>query len=150
MIKLIAIVDAKYGVAKQDKILWNFVDDLKFFRSKTMGFPIIMGSKTYFSLPHPPLDGRTNCVLSRHIEQLDGCFVFKSLEEAIKAYPDAWIIGGESVYNYALQNNFVRYALITLVHKDYKADQFINPEYLPSTHNKIFYSKDYEIREYLF
>lgn len=150
MIKLIAIVDAQYGLSKDGQILWSFADDLKFFKSKTIGYPVIMGTKTYFSLPNRPLDYRVNCVLSRHIKHINGCEVFSSLELAIDTYPDAWIIGGESVYNYALGNKLVKSAFITIVHKDYSADQFLSKTDLSLFYNTLCYNEEYEIREYIF
>lgn len=150
MIKLIAIVDAKYGLSKNGKIEWSFSEDLSFFRYKTIGQPVIMGSKTYFSLSNRPLEQRTNCVISHSITQLPKCIIFNSLESAVKAYPDTWLIGGESIYNYALSHNLVQYALVTVVHNDYGADQFLKSEYFPTTYNIIFYNQNYEIREYKF
>lgn len=130
--KLIAIVDADFGISKDEKIPWSFSRDLKFFKSSTMGSAVIMGRKTFLSLKKP-LEGRINCVISHSIKSHPGFVFFPSLEAAARKYPNAWLIGGGELYKYALEHDFINEAFITIVHKSYAADKF-----LPSSFFKCF------------
>jgi dihydrofolate reductase len=88
-----------------NRLPWRLPDDLKRFRTVTMGKPILMGRKTYESIGKP-LPGRTNIVLSRRRElALPGCVVVESIQAAIAAAGDAAelaVIGGAEVYAQAL------------------------------------------------
>lgn len=127
MIKIIAIVDADFGISKNGGIPWSFGEDLRFFREKTINQTIIMGRKTFFSLPHGPLKNRQNYVVSRKFKNMAGADkVFESLESAVASHPDSWIIGGASIFNYALAYGLVDYAIITKVKNRYDADTFLS------------------------
>lgn len=149
MVKLIACVDIDYGISKDGKIPWGFYEDLLFFRHKTLYQPVIMGRRTLESLPHGFLKDRINCVISHKLEVHGDVQVFDSLEEALRQYGDSWIIGGASIYNYALKNNLVDYALITLVKSKFNADKFLGRKYLQCfKKNIIFENKKYYIGEF--
>ena len=81
---------------------WHLPEDLARFRRLTTGAPVIMGRRTWDSLPERfrPLPGRTNLVLSRRPGDLPGATVVGSPEEALAAAGDAraWVIGGAQVY----------------------------------------------------
>lgn len=127
MIKIIAIVDADFGISKNGGIPWSFGEDLQFFREKTVNQTIIMGRKTFFSLPHGPLKDRQNCIVSRKFKSIpDADKIFESLESAITCHPDSWIIGGANIFNYALAHGLVDYALITKVKSRHGADTFLS------------------------
>lgn len=148
--KLIAVVDSDFGVSKNQDIPWIFDDDLKFFKKVTQNFAIIMGRKTFFSIKNVPLKNRINCVLSRTIKKLNGVLTFDSFEAALKQYKNAWIIGGAEIYNYALKNNLVDYAIITQVHKRFESDKFIERSFLELFKKKtLFTVKYYDITSYL-
>ncbi|MDR2723764.1 MAG: dihydrofolate reductase, partial [Holosporaceae bacterium] len=121
MIKLIAIVDAHWGISKNEQIPWSFSEDRRFFHKKTINSVVVMGKNTFFALGSP-LKGRENCIISRTMESVLGVCIFRSFGEIISKCNDFWIIGGAELYNYALKNNMVHYALITQVNEDYKAD----------------------------
>ncbi|MCL5746674.1 MAG: dihydrofolate reductase [Patescibacteria group bacterium] len=87
-ISIIAAIDEKRGIGKNGKLPWNIPEDLKRFREVTNGHPIIMGRKTWDSLPVRPLPNRYNVVITRnpefslersHLAKLTG-----SLKEAIE------------------------------------------------------------------
>ena len=90
-------------IGYQGALPWKLPRDLKHFRQLTWGKPIIMGRKTYQSLGRP-LPGRTNIVLSRHLEDLGpGCLVARDRGEALELAAatggsEAMIIGGGQVY----------------------------------------------------
>jgi dihydrofolate reductase len=95
-------------IGKNGDIPWNIPEDLKHFKELTMGNPVIMGRKTYESLPKRPLKGRLNIVLTRREDYIpEGAIVKHSLKEAIeyckeKGYEKIFIAGGHSVYKQAL------------------------------------------------
>jgi dihydrofolate reductase len=126
MIRLIAVVDSHWGISKNEEIPWSFRDDMEFFKKNTINSVVAMGKNTFFSLRSRPLKNRTNCVISNSTYETYGVKNFKSLEDVANEYDDFWIIGGSKLYNYALRNNLVDYAVITLVNQNYNADKFID------------------------
>lgn len=106
MISIIAAVDRRMAIGYQNKLLFWLPNDLKRFKSLTTGHTIIMGRKTFESLPKGALPNRRNIVLSsRAVTPCPGAEVFTNLEEALKhcsSDEEVFIIGGESVYRQAL------------------------------------------------
>ena len=107
----IIVAVAENGVIGRDGDLpWRISEDLKRFKVITMGHPIVMGRKTYESLPNGPLPGRQNVVISRqtnyqHDSLDDACLVCPSLTAARKLcgdYSELMIIGGAGLYAEAL------------------------------------------------
>ncbi|WP_156689604.1 dihydrofolate reductase [Mycobacterium sp. Marseille-P9652] len=87
-------------IGRGGDIPWRVPEDLVRFKQVTMGHTVVMGRRTWESLPAPvrPLPGRRNVVLSRRPDfAADGAEVMGSLEDALTD-PDTWIIGGEQVY----------------------------------------------------
>ena len=105
MISIIAAVDRKRGIGYQNRLLFWLPNDLKRFKALTTGNTIIMGRKTFESLPKGALPNRRNVVLSTQKDLIcPGTEVFPSLEEALSScQPDehVYIIGGASVYRHA-------------------------------------------------
>ncbi len=85
-------------------IPWDVPEDMIHFKNLTMGHTVVMGRRTWESLPASvrPLPGRRNIVLSRRTDfTADGATVVHDLDEALTA-PDIWIVGGEQVYTSAI------------------------------------------------
>lgn len=109
MIIVIAAV-AKNGVIGRDNALpWHLPEDLKHFKALTMGHAVIMGRKTWESLPAKfrPLPGRLNIVVTRDSEyKAEGASVVHSLEQAQKLgageAAQQFVIGGAELYAHAL------------------------------------------------
>lgn len=105
-ISIIVAVDRNMAIGFQNKLLFWLPNDLKRFKSLTMGNTIIMGRKTFESLPKGALPNRRNIVLSSNPNvECPGAEVFTSLEEALKHCQKderVYIIGGESVYRQAM------------------------------------------------
>ena len=104
-INIIAAVDRNRAIGKENKLLYWLPNDLKRFKLLTTGHTIVMGRKTFESLPKGALPNRRNVVVSRSVAELPGCDVYPSIDEALKscsAQEDVYIIGGESVYRQAL------------------------------------------------
>jgi dihydrofolate reductase len=105
MINIIAAVAQNNAIGYQNKLLYWLPNDLKRFKQLTTGHTIIMGRKTFDSLPKGALPNRRNVVISRSVQSLPGCDVYPSLGEALshcEADEDIYIIGGASIYEQAL------------------------------------------------
>ncbi len=112
---VIVSLDAEGGIAKEGAMPWHSSTDMKFFRQTTVGRGknvVIMGRKTYETIPHPPLQNRKCCVLSRTWNQSEhyAVSVYSSIPEVLadlgatrKRYDTIYLIGGESVYHQFLQ-----------------------------------------------
>lgn len=105
-ISIIAAVDRQMAIGFQNKLLYWLPDDLKRFKALTTGNTIIMGRKTFESLPKGALPNRRNIVLSTNPSaDCPGAEVFSSLEIALKNCTEdekVYIIGGESIYRQAM------------------------------------------------
>ena len=105
MISIIAAVAANRAIGNDNKLIYWLPDDLKRFKALTTGNTIIMGRRTFESLPKGALPNRRNIVLSRTQTCFPGCDVYASLDEALthcSKDEDIYIIGGASVYSQAL------------------------------------------------
>lgn len=111
-------------IGKDNKLLWHLPADLKFFKSTTMGSPIIMGRKTFESIGRV-LPGRKNIIISRNTElKIEGAEVYSSFEEMIKNcnVEKAFIIGGAEIYKLSMPH--VNEIYRTLVKSKFEADTF--------------------------
>ena len=105
---LIAGLGRNREIGRDNGLLWHLPGDLPRFKALTMGHAVIMGRKTWDSLPERfrPLPGRRNIVLSRQPAlQLAGAEVFRSLDEALAACAGddtVFVIGGAQIYAQAL------------------------------------------------
>lgn len=101
MITLIAAIDDNRLIGHDDKLPWHIPADFKHFKETTLGHPIVMGRKTYDSLPKRPLPGRTNLVVTR-APSIEGVRAFSTIQEALdeglRESPEVFVIGGQSIY----------------------------------------------------
>lgn len=106
MLSIICALAQNNAIGYNNRLLYRLSADLKRFKELTTGHTIIMGRKTYESLPKGALPNRRNIVLTRNSSaQYEGCEVFTSLQAALdacKPEEQVFIIGGESVYAEAL------------------------------------------------
>jgi dihydrofolate reductase len=106
MIAIIAAIDKNNALGFKNRLLFYLPDDLKRFKALTTGHTVVMGRKTFDSLPKGALPNRRNIVLSRSTKlELPGAEVYASLEEALQHCADneqVFIMGGASVYKQAL------------------------------------------------
>jgi len=125
MISIIVAASMNNVIGAQGNLPWRLSDDLKRFKSITMGKPIVMGRKTYESIGKP-LPGRQNIVITRQADfRAEGCGVVSSSDEAVSATGDAeeiMIIGGSQVYELFLPA--VGRLYLTRVHADIEGDVF--------------------------
>ena len=83
-INIIAAVAKNRAIGYKNDMVYYISEDLKRFKQLTMGHTVIMGRKTFYSLPKGALPNRRNIVLSRTETDFPGCDVYPSLEEALK------------------------------------------------------------------
>ncbi|MBR2448725.1 MAG: dihydrofolate reductase [Clostridia bacterium] len=125
--KAIVAVDKKWGIGKDNGLLFSIPADMKFFRETTAGKVVVMGANTLKSFPNGnPLKNRTNIVLSSKIKR-DDCIVINDIEKLIaeiKKYPkdDVYLIGGAMLYKTLLP--YCEQALVTKVDADGGAQVF--------------------------
>ena len=120
---------AANGVIGKDNTLpWHLPEDLAHFKRTTLGCPIIMGRKTWDSLPPKfrPLPGRLNIVVTRDTGFVaEGASVAYSLDAARDQCPpasDAWVIGGAQIYAQALP--LAHTVVVTEIARDFEGDAF--------------------------
>jgi len=120
---------AANGVIGKDNALpWHLPEDMAHFKRTTLGHPVIMGRKTWDSLPprFRPLPARVNIVVTRDAQwQADGALRASSLTQAVALCPegsDAWVIGGAQIYAAALP--LAETAVITEIGQDFEGDAF--------------------------
>jgi dihydrofolate reductase len=120
---------ARNGViGKDNQMPWHLPEDLAHFKRVTLGQPVIMGRKTWDSLParFRPLPGRLNIVVTRQTDwQADGALRAASIEEAMQLCgdaPDAWIMGGAEIYRQA--EPLASTAVVTEIDQDFEGDAF--------------------------
>ena len=107
-IVIIAAVARNRVIGKDNRLLWNIPEDMAHFKALTSGHTVIMGRKTWESLPprFRPLPGRRNIVISRQAHYAaPGAELAGSLENALKLASTAavvFVIGGEQIYTQAM------------------------------------------------
>ena len=107
MLNIIACISqTNRAIGYQNRLLYHIKSDLTRFRELTTGHAIIMGRKTYESLPNGALPHRRNIVVSNSMKEMEGCEVYPNLDAALKAAEgkteETFIIGGESIYRQSL------------------------------------------------
>lgn len=125
-------------IGNQGTLPWHIPEDLAYFNTVTRGAPVVMGSKTWLSLPDrfKPLPGRLNAVLTTDASLIPkilskGAVVFgdantPDIESVIRHFKDThrcphiWIIGGNSLYSQALP--YAHYAYVTEIDEEYPGD----------------------------
>lgn len=105
VINLIACIDRNGGIGYQNRLLFHIKKDMERFRLLTTGHTIVMGRKTYDSLPNGALPNRRNIVISKQDIHLAGCEVYHSMEEALLVCQEeeVFVIGGASIYEQTLK-----------------------------------------------
>jgi dihydrofolate reductase len=128
-ISIIVAVSTNGVIGKDNQLIWRLPDDLKRFKSLSLGHPIIMGRKTYESIGKP-LPGRTSIVITRNPEFFsEGIVVATSLGDAMEkarltGTPETFIIGGGNIYEQALPVSHKIY--LTEVHTEIEGDTFFH------------------------
>ena len=153
MLSIIACISKVHrAIGYKNRLLYAIPSDMTRFRMLTTGHTIIMGRKTFESLPNGALPNRRNIVISKTREQITGCEVCSSLEEALaarkeevgnkesvgnkktvgskEASDECFIIGGASIYEQALP--FADKLYLTIVEKEPEHSDTFFPEINPA------------------
>jgi dihydrofolate reductase len=115
-------------IGQNNQMPWHLPEDLAHFKRVTLGQPVIMGRKTWDSLParFRPLPGRVNIVITRQADwQAEGALRATSIEDAMRLcgdVPDAWIMGGAEIYRQA--EPLASTAVVTEIDADFEGDAF--------------------------
>ena len=103
-ISMIVARSRNHVIGRDNQMPWKISADLQFFKRVTMGFPVIMGRKTWESIGRP-LPGRRNIIVSRNADyQAAGAELVGSLDEALNSlseFPRVFVIGGEQLFKQA-------------------------------------------------
>ena len=125
-LSLIAGVARNGTIGKNNELLFRLPEDMRHFKRSTLGCPVIMGRKTWESLPerNRPLPGRTNIVVTRNPQwRAEGAVAVASLQAALAQTgnaPKAFVIGGAELYAAALP--LADELVLTEVDQDFDGD----------------------------
>lgn len=164
---IIVATDKNGAIGKKGKIPWHYPEDLKFFKKTTINCPVIMGRKTFESLPFKNgLPDRINIILTRNLDyKASQCVVLHSLEEVLKylediefykdydqcgcfspqetIYDKCFIIGGGNIYKLFLDNDLVDKIYISNIPEDIQEADTFFPEIKKDYWHK---NKEYKIQ----
>lgn len=135
MIKMILASNTNGGIGFEGKLPWHIPEDLQYFKSVTDGQTVIMGRKTFESLPFEDgLPNRSNILISSNYYVGKRCLNFKDLT-SIKTYitmkepllrGDIWVIGGASIYEQLFP--YVEEIHHSVIYGDYECDTFVDTD----------------------
>lgn len=131
--KIIANVNKNLFIGKDNQLLYHIKNDLVNFKRMTINNVVIMGRKTYESLPNGSLSDRVNIIVTNNLEysvseETKNTFIVHNIEDAIElcdAYfsdKTCYVIGGASLYNLFLEKNLVDEMYITTVNDETEGD----------------------------
>ena len=123
---IIAAASENNVIGIEGRIPWDIPEDKKRFRDLTKDHPVIMGRKTYESIPprFRPLSQRKNIILSNTLESSEGIYIARNIEEALRLTDekDSYIIGGGEIYELFLP--FTDKIELTRIHQDFEGNAF--------------------------
>lgn len=152
-ISIIAAIGKNRELGKKGQIPWHISEDFKRFKQITLGHPVIMGRKTWESLPIKPLPGRYNIVITRDtkyaIQNAKNVVIVRSLEAALQlaslaqGNDECFIIGGGQIFNQSISLADKLY--LTIINASFDADTFF-PDY--SNFKKVVFEKKGKSEKY--
>lgn len=121
MISLIFGISRNKVIGCENKLPWCIPADLAYFKKVTMGYPVIMGRKTFESIGRP-LPGRKNIIITRDSSfEAPGCVICNSKEQALQETGnDAFIIGGADIYRQFI--DVAQKMYVTYIDEDFEGD----------------------------
>ena len=138
--KIIACINQKRVLGNEGKLLYHIGNDLANFKRMTVGNVVIMGRKTFESLPNGvPLKDRVNIIITADEEygvdaKFENVYIVHSVEDAIElcdaffSDKEVFVIGGESIYRQFMEKDLVGEMRLTIVNDDTEGDA-VFPEY---------------------
>ncbi len=126
MISIIVAASQNNAIGKNNQLLWHISQDLKRFKQLTTGKTIIMGRKTFESLPNGALPNRKNIVVTRNPQfNAPNTLSVNSLEQAFQvcnAQEECFVIGGGDIYQQAML--YANKIYLTRIYAHFEADTF--------------------------
>jgi len=159
MITAIVAHDENRVIGNKGQIPWDIPEDRRFFRDTTKESALIMGRKTWDSLPNKPLEGRFNLILSNTCRDHGAGYLFvDDIHDAIwwakyvLRLDNIFIIGGQKIYETALAKNLINRIIVSKVYGTHEGDA-----YFPSVEkhgvnwevHPLQQFKEFEIIEYV-
>jgi dihydrofolate reductase len=139
MVSIIAAIGENRELGANNDLLWRLPNDFKRFKELTIRHTVVMGRKTYESLPNGALPNRKNVVITENPDlKLDNCIIFNDLEEALHHFrneDEIFIIGGASIYRQAIK--FAEKLYITKVRQTFKNAETFFPEIIENEWIKV-------------
>nr|AIA13853.1 Dihydrofolate reductase [uncultured bacterium] len=134
---IVAAIGENRELGKDNHLLWHLAEDMRFFKEVTMRHYVIMGRKSFESIPakYRPLPDRVNVIISRDPDYMvEECYTCTSLEEGMRLAEEngeqrAFLIGGGQIYKLAMDADMVDEMYITHVHGSFPDAQVYFPEF---------------------
>lgn len=130
MIRLIAAIDRKRGIAKAGHIPWKIPEDEQFFtdQTKLYGGHVLSGATTYQTY-HGPLAGRHNYILTHKLAPIEGVTLVHDLPAFLQSFRgrDLWVAGGAAVFDEVIKAGAADELYLTHVDGDFACDRFFPP-----------------------
>ena len=138
--KIIACINQKRALGKENKLLYHIGNDLANFKRMTIGNVVIMGRKTFESLPNgEPLKDRINVIITANEDfgvdsKFENVYIVKSIKDAVELCDaffydkEVFIIGGESIYHQFMDEGLVDEMRLTIVNDETEGDVYF-PEF---------------------
>ena len=132
MIRLIAALDQKRGIAKHGYMPWNIPADERYFTDQTKLYGgVLLTGKTTFVISYKgrPLAGRDNYILTHETQEIPGVTVVHDLAEFLEQLQgaDLWVAGGASVFEQVMNLGKADELYLTAIDADFGCDQFFPP-----------------------
>lgn len=132
-LSIIVAIASDGAIGRANDLLWHLPADLKRFKELTTGHTILMGRKTFESLPRGPLPNRRNIIISRSLPAQPGAEVYPTIQQALEACAsdeEVFIIGGGEIYRQLLPNTEQIY--LTRVQASFPDAEVFFPELDPT------------------
>ena len=130
---LIACINKNNALGKDGDLLYHIKDDLINFKRVTKDNIVIMGRKTFDSLPNRPLKDRVNIIITRDIQyKQEGCYIVHSIKECYELCEEkfsnslCFVIGGSEIYNEFIKNDLIDTAFLTEVEDESEGDTYLS------------------------
>ncbi len=141
-IKIIVAYNLNNVIGLNNRLPWNIPEDLKHFKENTLGKNVVMGKNTFFSLSKP-LKDRNNIILSSKLNNIEGCTIFKNIDDLLNyGYEEIMVIGGDSIYKQFI--NIADELIITKVCNYNEGDTYF-PYFNESNYNLDLNKSKFEI-----
>ena len=156
--KIIACINQKKALGKENKLLYHIGNDLANFKRMTVSNVVVMGRKTFESLPNgEPLKDRINVIITANEDfgvdtKFDNVYIVKSIKDAVELCDaffcdkEVFVIGGESIYRQFMDEGLIDEMRLTIVNDDSDGDVFF-PEFNEDDWN-IYYKSMAQVSSY--